>query len=45
MCPIDAIVDLIWPREPGEPDRAAMWEKLLAIALLATMIALYAAVR
>lgn len=37
---INRLVDLLYPRAPGEPDRSSFWDKLLVLGLLGSLIAL-----
>jgi hypothetical protein len=37
---IDSLIDVLYPRAPGEPDRATFWTKFAVLAMLAFLIAL-----
>jgi hypothetical protein len=42
---IDKICDIIYPRAPGEPDRASIWSKLFVLAMLGGLLIIGIAAR
>lgn len=37
---IDGIIEILYPRLPGEPDRSTLWEKVAVLAMLGAILVL-----